>query len=255
MKRLDLYLVESGNFSTRNKSQMAITNGDVTVNSQVVTKNGFIVTDQDKIEVVNSLKYVSRSGLKLELALETFNIDIDNKVALDIGASTGGFTDCLLQNGAQYVYAVDVGTNQLVSVIKDNPKVESREGVNCRYLSINDFDKRLDLVVVDVSFISCTLLLEAISNLLPTQKELIVLIKPQFEVGPKYINKHGIVNNSNAIISSIENCIRTAKKHSLIIQNIIPSSLKGKQGNQEYLAYFIKDGNYSEFDIKSILYK
>jgi len=253
MTRLDVFLVDNQYFSTRNKAQMAITNGDVSVNGKTVTKNGFEINEEDVVAVIDSLKYVSRSGLKLEQALKSFKVEVNGKIALDIGASTGGFTDCLLQNGAAFVYSLDVGRNQLVKTLRNNPLVESREGINCRYLNKNDFSKELDLVVMDVSFISCTLMFGAISNLLSSTKEVVVLIKPQFEVGPKYINKHGIATNQQAVLASIKNCIEVARKNNLFVQDIVISSVKGREGNQEYLAYFIKDGKNNEIALKSRL--
>ena len=253
MTRLDVFLVDNHYFPTRNKAQMAITNEDVTVNGKIVTKNGFEINTADVVAVMDSLKYVSRSGLKLEQALKSFRVEVKGKVALDIGASTGGFTDCLLQNGAAFVYALDVGRDQLAETLKKNPLVESREGTNCRYLGKTDFSEELDLIVMDVSFISCTLMFQAISGLLSSGKEVVILIKPQFEVGPKYINKHGIVTNQHAVLASIENCIEVARRNNLFVQDIVVCSVKGREGNQEYLAYFIKDGKNNEIALKSRL--
>jgi len=253
MARLDVYLVDKLLFSTRSKAQEAIKSSLVLVNDKVVTKCGFMIEDNDVVDVLALDKYVSRSGFKLEQALKTFDLNVEGLVCLDIGASTGGFTDCLIQNGASFVYALDVGTDQLATKLKDHERVCSREGVNCRYLTNNDFDKSIDLVVMDVSFISATKMFEAISNAIAKNKIVVILLKPQFEVGSSNINKHGVVKSKDMSVKSVVDCCNVAEIYNLYLQDIIPTELKGKTGNQEYLAYFIKDGKKVEFDIKSKL--
>ena len=207
--RLDQYLVTLEKFSTRNQAQEAIKDGIVYVNQKQVKKPAFDVSETDAIEVLQVSRYVSRSGEKLAGALKQFYVDPKDKVCLDIGASTGGFTDCLLQNGASFVYALDVGKDQLVDKLRNHPCVDCREEVNCRYLERDDFDKDIDLVVMDVSFISSTKLMESISKVLDVNKEAIILIKPQFEVGKQHLSKHGIVTNKNEVIKEFlrEKCL------------------------------------------------
>ena len=251
--RLDQYLVALEHFSTRNQAQEAIKDGIVYVNQKQVKKPAFDVCEDDTIEVLNVSRYVSRSGEKLAGALKNFNVDATNKVCLDIGASTGGFTDCLLQNGASFVYALDVGKDQLVDKLRNHPSVDCREEVNCRYLEKSDFDKEIDLVVMDVSFISCTKLMESISKVLTDGKESIILIKPQFEVGKQHLSKHGIVTNKNEVVKAVQMCLDTAMIYQLMPVNLALSTVKGKEGNQEFLVYLVKNGKKKEFDIKAMV--
>ncbi|MDD6467794.1 MAG: TlyA family RNA methyltransferase [Erysipelotrichaceae bacterium] len=251
--RLDQYLVQQQLFETRNRAQEAIKDGLITINGKQIVKPGYQVSEHDEIQMIQTTRYVSRSGEKLAGALQQFQIDVSNLVALDIGASTGGFTDCLLQYGAKYVYAVDVGQDQLVPSLRNRVDVECREQVNCRYLEKEDFEKPIELVVMDVSFISCTKLMESISKVLLDKHGCIILIKPQFEVGKQYLSKHGIVTNQNEVWKSIQFCIDTAKGYQLELQDIMYSSVKGKEGNQEFLAYFIKCGAHLQLDWKQKL--
>ena len=251
--RLDQYLVTLEKFSTRNQAQEAIKDGIVYVNQKQVKKPAFDVTETDTIEVLQVSRYVSRSGEKLAGALKQFHVDPKDKVCLDIGASTGGFTDCLLQNGAAFVYALDVGKDQLVDMLRNHPCVDCREEVNCRYLERDDFDKNIDLVVMDVSFISCTKLMESISKVLDINKEAIILIKPQFEVGKQHLSKHGIVTNKNEVVKAVQMCLDTAKLYHLMPQQLVLSTVKGKEGNQEFLVHLVKDGKSKVFDIKSLV--
>ena len=253
MARLDVYLVDKSLFSTRSKAQDAIKSSLVLVNDKVVSKCGFMVEEDDIVDVLALEKYVSRSGIKLEQALKAFKLNVEGLVCLDIGASTGGFTDCLIQNGASFVYALDVGTNQLATKLKEHERIYDREGVNCRYLTSSDFDKSIDLVVMDVSFISATKMFEAISNVITKNKATVILLKPQFEVGSVNLNKHGMVKREDISIKSVVECCGIAEVYNLQLQDIVPTELKGKTGNQEYLTYFIKDGKKVEFDIKSKL--
>ncbi|MCF0111685.1 MAG: TlyA family RNA methyltransferase [Erysipelotrichaceae bacterium] len=241
--RLDVQIVALGLAQTRNKAQQAIKDGLVTVNRKPVTKAGYEVADTDEIQLADTpeTKYVSRSYEKLRHALDTFHVNCKDKVVLDIGASTGGFTQCVLDRNAAYSYACDVGTGQLHSSLRIHPKVENREGVNCRYLKKEDFEKTIDLVVMDVSFISCTKMFEAISAVLLPGKEAIVLIKPQFELGPKELNKHGVVKNLEKKTESLLAMVHDqAKLHHLQVVATTVSSIKGTEGNQEFLAYYKK---------------
>lgn len=239
--RLDLYLVENNYFTTRSKAALAIKEKDVKVNGKIVTKAGFDVSEDDVIEINKDInQFVSRGGLKLLKALEIFRIDLTDKIVLDIGASTGGFTDCCLQNGAKRVYAYDVGHSQLDASLLNDKRVLAKENINCRYLNRDDFNENIDFICMDVSFISCTKMFEAISNILSVDKEAVILFKPQFEVGSDYLNRQGIVINDKIIEIRLNETIKQAEKFNLKLIDKTVSPIKGKDGNKEYLLYFKK---------------
>ncbi|MBR0385420.1 MAG: TlyA family RNA methyltransferase [Erysipelotrichaceae bacterium] len=245
-KKLSQYLVENLGFSSRSQARNHIKEGNILVNGRIITKDGFPVDENDEIIVKNhEISYVSRGGRKLEAALKEFSVDLDNLTVLDIGASTGGFTECCLRYGAKKVYAYDVGHDQLHQSLKDDPRVISREGINCRYLTKNDFEEPIQFICMDVSFISCILMLEAIADILEDGCKSIVLFKPQFEIGADKLDSHGIWKDSNAVHDSLMNCQRTADKLKLGMGGIMPSPVKGQDGNQEYLLLFVKNGNNS----------
>ena len=241
-QKLGLWLVENGYYSSRSQANYAIKNSKITVNGRIVTKDGYLVSDTDEI-IVNDevLKYVSRGGNKLEAALKAFKIDLNGITVLDIGASTGGFTDCCLQNGARRVYSYDVGTSQLHEKLLNNPRVISKEQINCRYLKKNDFPEEIDFICMDVSFISCTKMFEAISDILSQGKKCVILFKPQFEVGNEYLCKKGIVTDQKAALNRLNDCKEYAEQLQLKLVEYIPSPVKGQDGNQEYLLYFVRN--------------
>ena len=183
---------------------------------------------------------MSRGGSKLEAALRRFSIDLKGLICLDIGASTGGFTDCCLQNGAEKVYAYDVGHLQLHPSLLVNEKVISREGINARYLKKEDFSEKIDFICMDVSFISCTKILPAISDILAEKGKSVILFKPQFEVGNDNLNKKGIVNNENAVREKLADCRKLASQLGLEVRGEMTSPIKGQDGNTEYLLYLEK---------------
>ena len=191
-QRLDSFLVLKGIVPSRSKASELINNGKVKVNDKIITKNSYEVDESASIELLNNevLKYVSRGGLKLQKAIETFDLDLTDKVILDIGSSTGGFTDCALRHNAKKVYALDVGTNQLHESLRSNDKVVSIENTNFKDASNDMFDEPIDLYVCDVSFISLTKIGEAVSGLLERGKHFMALIKPQFECGLKVAKKY-----------------------------------------------------------------
>ncbi len=239
--RLDVFLFSNGYTKSREEAQKLIRTGNVTLNGIAVTKPSFQVeTDDADIVVKNPFLYVSRGGDKLHAALEAFNIDPNGLICADIGASTGGFTDCLLKHGARVVYAIDSGTNQLVESLKNDPRVFSMENVNARYLSKSDIGQTCTLCVMDVSFISQSLLYGAVADILPYEGTFISLIKPQFEAGRENISKGGIVKNEKVHQQVIEKLIHAASAHGLIYQSHIISPIKGGDGNIEYLALFKK---------------
>lgn len=238
--RLDQYLVENNYLESRSKAKDAILEGWVKVNNRLITKPSFDVNDNDQITIIEQMKYVSRAGEKLEYALEQFHISVENKVICDIGSSTGGFTDCCLQKHAKKVYCIDVGTNQLVDKIRNDSRVVVRENTNARYLKKDEFDEPLDFICMDVSFISCTLILPVIANILKVNGEAVILIKPQFEVGSENLDKHGVVNNPKAVKEKLEEIFSLLEVIKLVKCNCIKSSVLGRTGNEEYLLHVRK---------------
>ena len=202
--RLDVTLVERGLFDSRERARRAIMAAQVLVDGQPATKAGTMIRALAKLEVAAREKFVGRGGYKIEAALEAFQIDPAGRVCADIGASTGGFTDCLLQRGAAKVFALDVGHGQLDWRLRQDPRVEVREGVNARYLQPGDFNPAPTLAVADVSFISLTLIFPAIFALLPPESDMVVLIKPQFELSKAEVGRGGIVRDEAARLRSVE---------------------------------------------------
>ena len=243
-ERIDKLLVELGFADSRTKAQALVMAGVVLVNEKRVEKPSqeFLPTDRVRIKgKSDEIKYVGRGGLKLERALREFHIQPSEYICLDVGASTGGFTDCLLQHGAKKVFAVDVGTNQLVWKLRNDPRVEARENVNARYLSAEDFDTRFDLIVMDVSFISVTKILPALKDLLVEDGRIVVLIKPQFEVGKGEVGKGGIVKEPEKHAQVVERINAFAEGIGLINKGLIDSPILGADGNKEFLGLYRKN--------------
>lgn len=240
--KLSIYLVETGEYPNRSQAHNAIKERKVMVNGKIITKDGFEVDENDDIKVFKEdVSYVSRGGFKLREALNTFKISVQNKVVLDIGASTGGFTDCCLQNGASKVYAYDVGHDQLAEKLQHDPRVISQEGVNGRELYRSSFNETIDFICMDVSFISCVKLMPNIADILHDKGQTVILFKPQFEVGPAYLNNKGVVKNQKIVNQKLSDCINEATKLNLIHKGTVKSPIKGQNGNQEYLLYFEKE--------------
>lgn len=241
-ERIDKLLVERGLAESRSKAQAMIMAGVVLVHEQRVAKPSelFPVQAQIRIKAADDAmsRYVSRGGLKLETALREFAIDVRGLLCLDVGASTGGFTDCLLQHGARRVVAVDVGHNQIDWHLRDDRRVEVREGVNARYLEPADFAARFDLAVMDVAFISATKVMPAIVPLLNDRGRLIVLIKPQFEVGKGEVGKGGIVRDPEKHARVVETVNEAARDLGLDVRRVIESPICGAEGNVEFLALY-----------------
>lgn len=237
--RLDVYLVNKNIFETRNKAQMSIKKGIVYVDGKKITKPSFEV-NENKIEIKgNVLPYVSRAGLKLEKAIKTFNIKLEEKTMVDIGSSTGGFTDCALQNNIKKVIAIDVGKDQMSDKIKDNKKVELHEQTDFRNVDL-DILKEVDIATIDVSFISVKLLMEKLSKM-NNLKEVVCLIKPQFECGKEIADKYkGIIKNKEVHRKVIDDVKNYFKQINFDVKNITTSPIKGGSGNTEFLGYFIK---------------
>jgi len=235
-QRLDRLVVERGLAESREKAQALIMAGEVLVEGQKAVKPGHPVDDSSKIEVTGRAPYVSRGGLKLAAALEGFAIDVTGKVVMDVGASTGGFTDCLLQRGAARVHAVDVGTGQLDWKIRTDPRVVVHDGINARHLRLGDIGEPVDLITCDVSFISVTLILPALAPILRPGGAMVILIKPQFEVGKGQVGKGGIVRSPEL---HREACARveTAVKGVGFKTSVMESPITGAEGNKEFLLY------------------
>jgi 23S rRNA (cytidine1920-2'-O)/16S rRNA (cytidine1409-2'-O)-methyltransferase len=237
--RLDLLLVERGLFETRSKALAAVMAGLVLVDGKPAVKAGEAVSEDAELSLKSDpCPYVSRGGLKLRAALEAFAINVAGRTCLDVGASTGGFTDCLLQAGAAKVYAIDVGTAQLHSKIKTDQRVVSRENVHAKYLVPEWFSPRPTLAVVDVSFISLAQVLPFIIPCLIEPRELIVLVKPQFEVGPK-LAPQGVVRDPAVRLQAVDKIRAAAKALGLDEKGVIESPAKGPKGNVEFLLWLL----------------
>ena len=234
--RLDQHLHESGHFDSREKAQRAILAGQVTVAGQIADKPGTKVSPQSEILITGRDRYVGRGGHKLEGAISGFGIDPTGLSCLDLGSSTGGFTDCLLQHWAAHVTAVDVGRGQLAWSLRQDPRVEVREGINARYLISSDFDRRFDLIVGDLSFISLTKILPAAFELLNQNGSMIVLIKPQFELSRADIGKGGIVRDTEARLRAVESIRSWVLGTGHRFDRVMESPLPGTSGNIEFLA-------------------
>ncbi|MEO7971230.1 MAG: TlyA family RNA methyltransferase [bacterium] len=241
-ERIDKLLVQRGLAESRAKAQAMVMAGVVLVNEQRIDKPSDSISVNAEIRIKGgdepSSRYVGRGGLKLEAALREFPIDATGLDCLDVGASTGGFTDCLLQRGARNVVSIDVGHNQIDWRLRTDPRVEVREGVNARYLAPSDFKNLFDLIVMDVSFISATKIFPAIVPLLKADGRLIVLIKPQFEVGRGEVGKGGIVRDPEKHARVIAEVNQAAKELGLLARNVIESPLRGADGNVEFLALY-----------------
>ncbi len=242
--RIDMYLFTSGKAKSRTAAQTMIAEERVYLNGSPIKKASFDLADSDQANLeirAGGCRYVSRGGLKLEAALDHFSIDVAGLCALDVGASTGGFTDCLLQHGATKVYAVDSGKAQLDPSLAENPNVILRESCNARYLSKKDFEDQIDLAVMDVSFISQILLYPALSDVLPNGAILITLVKPQFEVGRSGVGRGGIVRSEALRQAALQRVCESAATYGFKIINTMPSPIQGGDGNIEFLAYFRKE--------------
>jgi 23S rRNA (cytidine1920-2'-O)/16S rRNA (cytidine1409-2'-O)-methyltransferase len=234
--RLDLLVVERGLAESREKARALILAGQVLVNGQKADKAGANVDTNAKIEMLAQPRYVGRGGLKLEAALDHFGILVAGKICLDVGSSTGGFTDCLLQRGAARVYAIDAGTGQLDWKLRNDSRVIVHEQTNARHLSRREVPEPIDLAVCDVSFISITMILPAITGLLAGHAEMVILVKPQFELERNQVGKGGIIRDPALHLQAcrrVEQAVQTLGFHS----QIIPSPVLGAEGNQEFLLH------------------
>ena len=259
-ERLDKVLVDLGYFETKSKAAAAILAGNVKIGTEIITKAGYQIDTSKEYDFnIKTMPYVSRGGFKLKKALDTFNVEIKDRICFDAGASTGGFTDCLLQNGAKFVYAVDVGYGQLDWKIRSYEKVKTIEKTNLKICNFDDIYSKnepvADLLVSDLSFISLEKVLPNLKTLLnPNFHEMVCLIKPQFEAGKEFVEKGGVVRDKNVHEQVINNVINCVNSLDYTIKGLTYSSIKGPAGNIEYLIWFSTENiedNYS--DIKNLV--
>lgn len=259
-ERLDKVLVDLGYFENKSKASAAILAGSVKIGTEIITKAGYQIDTSKEYDFnIKTMPYVSRGGFKLKKALDTFNVEIKDRICFDAGASTGGFTDCLLQNGAKFVYAVDVGYGQLDWKIRSSEKVKTIEKTNLKICNFDDIYSKnepvADLLVSDLSFISLEKVLPNLKTLLnPNFHEMVCLIKPQFEAGKEFVEKGGVVRDKNVHEQVINNVVNCVKSLDYAIKGLTYSSIKGPAGNIEYLIWFSTENiedNYS--DIKNLV--
>lgn len=246
-ERLDVLLVNRGLVESREKAKAIIMTGNVFVDDQREDKAGQKFPEDVSIEIKGKkLKFVSRGGYKLDKALQVFPISLEDRVCMDVGASTGGFTDCMLQNGAKFVYAVDVGTNQLAWKLRQDERVKSMEKTNIRYVTQEDIGEMVDFVSIDVAFISLTKVLEPVRELMRDGASMVCLIKPQFEAGREKVGKKGVVRDKSVHREVIESVILYAESLGFAICGLDFSPIRGPEGNIEYLLYIKKENIVSE---------
>lgn len=249
-QRIDILLVEKGLVTSRERAQSEIMAGNVLVAGQRVDKAGEKFDTNVEIEVKGqAIPYVSRGGLKLEKAINAFGINLCDKICMDVGASTGGFTDCMLKNGAKKVYAIDVGYGQLAWSLRQDPRVVCMERTNIRYVEASQIEEQLDFCSIDVSFISLTKVLPAVKKLIRDDGKVVCLIKPQFEAGREKVGKKGVVRDKVVHIEVINSIVNWALAEQFVILGLDFSPIKGPEGNIEYLLYITKDSKrVQEFD-------
>ncbi len=256
--RLDVFLTEKGLVSSRERAKSLIMAGQVYVKNQKCDKAGMMISeDETEVEIRGEqLKYVSRGGLKLEKAINEFSISLQGKTTMDIGASTGGFTDCMLQNGAKKVFAVDVGYGQFAWKLRSDERVVNMERTNIRYVTPDDIGQKIELASIDVSFISLKLVLPVVYNLLCDGGEVVALIKPQFEAGKGQVGKKGVVRDKNIHFEVIQTVLEFALDNGFSLKGLSYSPIKGPEGNIEYLAYLKKgqaDTKITDLDIMTVV--
>lgn len=255
-ERLDVLLVKKGLAESREKAKAIIMSGIVYVDNNKEDKAGQTFNEDALIEVRgNTLRYVSRGGLKLEKAMNCFGVTLEGKIAMDVGASTGGFTDCMLQNGAVKVYSVDVGHGQLAWKLRNDERVVCMEKTNIRYVTPDDVADKIDFASIDVSFISLKKVLPAVYDLLTGVGEVVCLIKPQFEAGREKVGKKGVVREQSVHVEVVDMIVSFAREMGFVTLDLSYSPIKGPEGNIEYLLYITKDTSREgrEFDINALV--
>ncbi len=255
-KRLDVILYEKGYYESRERAKTSIMAGLVYVDGKLKDKPGEKVDEEVTISIKgNAIPYVSRGGLKLEKAFKVFPFDVKEKIVADIGASTGGFTDCLLQNGAKKVYSIDVGYGQLAWKLRQDPRVTCMERTNFRHMTRDDFGERLERATIDVSFISLSIILKTLYDLLEEDGEVVALIKPQFEAGRDKVGKKGVVSDPKVHIQVIRDVIEKISEIGFYVKGLTYSPITGPEGNIEFLIYIGKSNNQSwgKLEMESII--
>lgn len=255
-ERLDVLLVKKGLAESREKAKAIIMSGIVYVDNNKEDKAGQTFNEDALIEVRgNTLRYVSRGGLKLEKAMNCFGVTLEGKIAMDVGASAGGFTDCMLQNGAVKVYSVDVGHGQLAWKLRNDERVVCMEKTNIRYVTPDDVADKIDFASIDVSFISLKKVLPAVYDLLTDVGEVVCLIKPQFEAGREKVGKKGVVREQSVHVEVVDMIVSFAREMGFVTLDLSYSPIKGPEGNIEYLLYITKDTSREgrEFDINALV--
>lgn len=251
--RLDVYLHDKGYADSRERSKQLILNNSVFIDDKLITKPSHLVNDNVNIKIINAINYVSRGYVKIEKAIQMFNINIENRIAADIGASTGGFTDYLLKHGIKKVYAIDVGSNQLHDSLKNNSQVINLENTNFRYMDTSVFTDNIDIVTVDVSFISLQYILPKIVEISHDNTDIVVLIKPQFEAGKENVGKKGIIKDKKVHLEVLNSLNNFFYENNLNLVNIDYSPIKGTVCNIEYLAHLRIAGISNEFNFKDLI--
>ena len=253
-ERLDVILTEKKFFDSRARAKAMIMAGKILVNGQKIDKAGTLIAPDAEIKILGEeMPFVSRGGLKLQKALDVFKINLSGKIAVDVGASTGGFTDCMLQHGAKKVYAIDVGYGQLAWKLRSNVQVVNMERTNIRNVTRKDFYDDLDFVSIDVAFISLEKVLPVVYDLLKDSGEVVALIKPQFEAGREHVGKKGVVRDKKIHAAVIEKILDFAASIGFGICNLDFSPVKGPEGNIEYLAHLTKNFSAADVDILSVV--
>ena len=252
-KRIDVYLYEKGLAPSREKAKAYIIAGHVFVDGIMCSKPSATVTEEQDIELRGGDEFVSRGGKKLQKAVESFGLELEGKVAIDVGASTGGFTDCMLRAGASFVYAVDVGYGQLAWKLRNDERVCVMERTNARYLEKEMFEKEINFASIDVSFISIKLILPVLKRVLTAPYKIAALIKPQFEAGRKNVGKKGVVRDKDVHVSVIEDILEFAKISGFTICGLDYSPIKGPAGNIEYLACLSDSAEDTETSVQAIV--
>ena len=250
--RLDQWLART-HFSTRSKAQDAIGEGRVRVNGKVVLKNSLEIGESDVVEIAGKEhEFVSRAGKKLFDVLDAFGIDLNDRCVLDVGASTGGFSDVCLKRGARLVYALDVGHDQLHASLRNDPRCINMEGHNIRDLRAEWFSTPVDFICMDISFLSCITALRQLHTLF-AEVETLVLVKPQFEAGPAYLNKHGVIREDNVLIRVLQEVVAQAQSMGYCVRHLRQSTLTGRDGNREFLMHLTDDARTMTHDIRAIV--
>lgn len=250
--RLDVFLVDHGHFESREKAKQEILAGNVLVDERRLKPSDF-VTEKNVIRIINKMPFVSRGGYKLEKAINVFALELENKVCIDVGASTGGFTDVMLQNGAKHVFSVDVGYGQLHYKLRKDDRVSCMERYNARNMKKEDFQIEIDFASMDVSFISILLIFPALKSVLKPGGQVVALIKPQFETSKEKVGKNGVVRDPATHLEVVENILAGAKEIGYCCKGLDFSPIKGPEGNIEYIALFDFSNDDSNIDPKAVV--